>query len=332
MKILFKKYPIDIAICMTLSIILLPLSFLEIGGILRIILGLPFIVFIPGYLLLFVLFPTKKTDTRIGKTERFALSIGVSLAVFALIILAVNYQSGAYTIGSVFVPMFVYVCFMVVLSVYRWFNTPIDERFMMSFNFSFLMFKNKVKYKSKLDKTLLSIIIILAVTALILFAFIVSTPRTKEKFTDFYILGSDGSIISYPTNLSLGENSTVSIGIVNNEHEKVRYTVEIWLINQTILENSSTKLNDITYHNAWFIDKINVTLNHHNSDNDGSWEPQWEQNYTFNINRKGEEFRLDFLLFKGITKNYSHTTDYKKDIEENINHAYADLYLDIGII
>ncbi len=54
---------------------------------LRIILGLPFILFFPGYTLITALFP-KKSD--LGAIERVALSFGLSIAVVPLIGLILN--------------------------------------------------------------------------------------------------------------------------------------------------------------------------------------------------------------------------------------------------
>ena len=62
MRIRFEKYPIDILLSITWSTIILPIATLNIEGTVRIILGLPFILFIPGYVLNFALFPTRKTD------------------------------------------------------------------------------------------------------------------------------------------------------------------------------------------------------------------------------------------------------------------------------
>ena len=91
LKFSFPNYPIDIIICMIWSLILLPIALLDIEGAIRIILGLPFILFIPGYILVFSLFPEKKTDHGIDIIERIALSLGLSLAVVPLIGLGLNY-------------------------------------------------------------------------------------------------------------------------------------------------------------------------------------------------------------------------------------------------
>jgi len=76
----FNKYPVDIVLCMLWSLILLPIVILDMGEGLRVILGLPFILFIPGYILTFALFPTRKTDRGIDPLERVTLSFGFSIA------------------------------------------------------------------------------------------------------------------------------------------------------------------------------------------------------------------------------------------------------------
>ena len=48
MEIVLKRPMTDIFICLIWSIILLPLALIDIGGNIRIIIGLPFLLFIPG--------------------------------------------------------------------------------------------------------------------------------------------------------------------------------------------------------------------------------------------------------------------------------------------
>ena len=90
MKFSFTRYPIDIILCMVWSILLLPVVLLDINETLQDVLSLPFLLFIPGYTLIFVLFPSRKTDRGIDFIERIALSFGMSIVV-ALIGLGLNY-------------------------------------------------------------------------------------------------------------------------------------------------------------------------------------------------------------------------------------------------
>jgi uncharacterized membrane protein len=57
--------------------------------------------------------------------------------------------------------------------------------------------------------------------------YVMITPKTGEKFTEFYLLGSDGNATGYPSNLTIGENANVIIGLVNHEYKTINYTIEI---------------------------------------------------------------------------------------------------------
>ncbi len=75
---------------------------------------------------------------------------------------------------------------------------------------------------------LLSVVLAIAVLgALGMMGYMAATPR-GEKFTEFYILGSEGEAADYPKELLVGEEGKVIIGIINNEYQNLYYYVEIW--------------------------------------------------------------------------------------------------------
>jgi uncharacterized membrane protein len=331
MKISFNKYPVDIVVLITLNIILIPIILLNLNDTLKIILGLPFLLFIPGYLLLFVLFPTKKTEKGIDFTKRIALSFGLSLAIIPLIGIALYYITGGIQSESAFISIFIFEISLGLISTYRWYKTTPDERLILSINLSLDKFKKKYKTKTKLDKILLITIIILLILTTTLFIFVITTPRPNEKFTSFNILGSDKSTTNYPYNVISGENTTIIIGITNHEYQTINYTIEVWLINQTIKFNESAKENIISYNNAWFMDKINTRLIHYNKKIEKEWKTQWNYNYTFNITKKGENLTLAFLLFTTPTENYDYDKDYKDIIKQKIDNSYEELHIWINV-
>ncbi len=325
MRISFKKHPTDIILCILWSLILIPVALLNIEGTIRVILGLPFILFIPGYILIFALFPTKKTDKGIDIIERIALSFGLSIAIVPLIGLGLNYTPWGIRLEPILFSIFIFIISVGIIAIYRWTKTIPYERFTISLDLSL------PKSKSKLDRTLTIILaasIIIATASLI---YVITTPKTGEKFTELYILGVEGNATNYPSNLAVGENATVIIGVVNHEHRTINYTIEIWLINQTVAYNESTNENETRYNHMWFIYKINIILNHIPIDIEGPWKPQWEHNYTFNISREGD-YKLAFLLFTTTTENYSYNEDHKDIAEQKINSAYRENHLWINVI
>lgn len=73
-----------------LVIVLVAIIILFPSNVLRIILGLPFLLFFPGYTLVAALFTRKEG---MGSIERVVLSFGLSIAVVPLVGLILNYTA-----------------------------------------------------------------------------------------------------------------------------------------------------------------------------------------------------------------------------------------------
>ena len=64
--------------------------------------------------------------------------------------------------------------------------------------------------------------------AITLTVYVIAVPKEGEKFTEFYILGPGGKTEDYPTNLAVGEEGKVIIGVVNHEYAPATYELEVW--------------------------------------------------------------------------------------------------------
>jgi uncharacterized membrane protein len=320
MRIAFTTFPYDILISVIWSLILLPIALFDLDNTLRIILGLPFILFIPGYLLIFALFPTKKTTKGIDGIERIALSFGLSIAVVPLIGLGLNYTPWGIRLEPILISLFLFILIMAAIAIYRWFTTPEKERYIIDISLTLPV------NEKPLDRILTIILIISIITAAGSLVYIVVTPRIGEQFTEFYLLGPDGMADNYPRNLTQNENATIIIGVVNHEYQTINYTIETWLVNQTTAIDNTTNETITTYHNIWYLDTITTQLTHVPIDIEGPWQPQYETNYTFSINRVGT-FKLAFLLYKTQEHVYDPTTDFSPDPEEKLTSAYRDTHL-----
>jgi len=325
MRIRFEKYPIDILLCLAWSIIILPIATLNMEGTVRIILGLPFILFIPGYILIFALFPIRKTDKGIDTIERIALSFGLSIAIVPLIGLGLNYTPWGIRLQPILLSLFIFIMGVGSIAVYRWTKINTSERFTIAINISL------PKADHRIDKALtllLGAAIIIAVVSLI---YVIVVPKTGEKFTEFYLLNTNRQADDYPTNLTVGKEASVIVGIANHEYRPITYTVEVWLINQTRAYNNTTQNNETLYTHAWFMDSITIMLNHTPVDIEAAWEPQWEYNYTFNISQKGKDLKLAFLLFTTPTDASLYNRDYKDGIAEKMTSAYRETHLFVTV-
>jgi uncharacterized membrane protein len=325
MKYQFKTYPIDIVLFILWSIFLLPVVFLDIAEILRIVIGLPFLFFIPGYLLIFILFPTTNDYKGITGLERIGLSFGFSIAVVSLLGLLLNFTSWGIQLTSVLLTIFIITVLFGVVALYRWKTTTPDKRFTISIDTS------DFKSSSDIEKFLTIFLILIIILALSSIVYIVVQPKNGEPFTDFYILTANGNVTNYPHDISHGQNISLLLGLINHEYKTMNYTLEVWLIDESVVFNNLTQKNETIYNHAWFMNGITVSLNPTEITNEKSQTKKWEYNYTFSINKIGH-FKLAFLLFTSPSEVYDHEQDYKGSISLKIKTAYRELHLwfDVG--
>jgi uncharacterized membrane protein len=328
MRVLSDKYPNTIILCFIWSIIGLILILLNINDAIRIVIALPMILFIPGYLVVFALFPSKKTEKGIDDVERIALSFGLSIAIVPLIGLILNYTVWGIKLLPIVFSLELLIFTVGGIAAYRWFHTPLEDRYRLNINVSL------PKQETKVDKVLTTALIICIIIAASVVVFVILTPKQGEHFTEFYILGSNHLASDYPENLTLGENATVILGIVNHENTVMNYAIEVWLSNQTTVYNTTSNMNETIYHHVWFMDKINTTLIPEPINLENFSESQWEYNYTFHINRLGH-YKLIFLLYTNQTQNYIKNQDYKtvatEKVDEDHTTAYRSVYLWINV-
>lgn len=122
----------------------------------------------------------------------------------------------------------------------------------------------------KIDKIISYILLIAVVVGVAAVVYITINPSQGETFTEFYIVGPEGNAGNYPTNLTIGEDGTVIIGIVNHEGNTANYEVVVRLNNVT-LKNETIKL----------------------ANNEEKRIP-----FTFNTYQSGNEQKIEFFLYK----------------------------------
>ena len=115
----------ELLIIVILSLLLMPLVILT-SGALRIILGLAFIIFFPGYTLVAALFP-RKGDLR--GVERLALSFGLSIAIVPLIGLVLNYTPWGIRLYPAMLSILGFIIIMTMVALYRRGRIPSGERY-----------------------------------------------------------------------------------------------------------------------------------------------------------------------------------------------------------
>lgn len=208
--------------------------------VIRTILGVLLVLFIPGYALIAALFP--RTDD-LDSIERLALSFGLSIALTPLIGLVLNYTPYGIRLDPILISL---TCVTVILSAvafYRRRILPVDDRFMVDFSGFFKGIKGSFQGESKTGKILSVILIISILFAVATTVYIIVMPKEGESFTEFYILGPNGTASNYPTNLTSNQVGNVIIGVVNHENKNTSYKVLV-TSNNTVLMDKTVNLQD----------------------------------------------------------------------------------------
>lgn len=166
---------LNLAVVVLVAIILLFPS-----NILRITLGLPFVLFFPGYALMVVLFPRK---ARMVGVERIALSFGLSIAIVSLIGLILNYMPWGIRLESI---LYSIASFILIMSIMAWVGQrriPEEERYNIDFHLRIPSWGT-----SALDKTLSITLALAVIGALGMLGYVIAAPKVGEKLTEFYTL------------------------------------------------------------------------------------------------------------------------------------------------
>jgi len=261
MTIRLKNELLLIAILVVLLIILITVFH---NNILRIILGVPFLLFFPGYALLAALFP-RRTDWK--GIELLALGFGLSLVVVACIGFILNYTRWGVQLYPVLISIAAFILIASIIAWARRRRLNEEEKPTVSFHLNWQPWQGQ----SGIDKMLSIVLIMVVLGTAGSIGYVVAGPGVEEQFTEFYLLGAEGRIADYPDNLILGEEATVIVVVVNHEREDMNYGLEV-----TIDGNRYGKIEQIAL----------------------VPEEKWEQEVSFVPVRAGERQKVEFVLYK----------------------------------
>lgn len=89
------------------------------------------------------------------------------------------------------------------------------------------MLKAHLGNMSKQDKALFIFLTVAIAATLGWIAYIAATPSKSERFTEFYILDTEGKSLDYPMEAWVGKPFNIVMGVVNHEYKTATYVVKI---------------------------------------------------------------------------------------------------------
>lgn len=257
----------ELTIIMLITLLIAPVVEFT-TGIPRIVLGVIFLLFFPGYTMMAALFPRRDVMQLI---ERIVLSFVLSVALVPLVGLILNYTPWGIRLWPIFVSIASLVFVFSFIALYRRKYLPKDERFELRVHIGKLKIP-RWGGATKLDKVLYSLLILSVLGAIGALFYVVTTPKAGDVFTDFYVLGSGGMAQEYPRQLLLGEQSEVTLGIVNHEHQDTSYRIEVLFNGEENQVIGPVVLAD---------------------------EEKWENKFALVLTKAGKNQKVEFFLYKG---------------------------------
>lgn len=203
------KIPNELLIINLLIILLIAFIFLAPDSIFRVILGVPFLLFFPGYALISLLYPRKNEPSFL---ERFILSLGLSIVIIALCGIILNFTGLGINLDSM---LFTIAGLTIIMSAYgaaRRASLPKGERAEAGFNLSIL------KKGRGFTANFLSILLAIAVIgSLGVFGYVLANSESGEYYTEFYVLGKSETADNYPVTFFIAKEGIVSKVEYNDE-------------------------------------------------------------------------------------------------------------------
>lgn len=338
MRLESTRLPLDLFALLALVGFADLLVLFDASGPVRVVVGLPYVLFVPGYLLLFALFPERHVPEHplrpgdpdspmveghgLAPLERFALALGLSIAVVPLLGLALNFTPWGIRLAPIAIALTAFDVACALAGWSRWNRLPKEDRHVVPVE---LKAPPRPATRTEWALSVLLVVSILVAAGTLIWA--VTTPRQGEEFTEFYVLGPGGKAEEYPTEVFVGENATVLVGIVNHEGEVVEFTVEVWLLNATRDANDTT-----TVHRLVLFSSFDVALPHVNPvvDPEKGYRKQWEEPFAFALPGAGL-WKVVFLLHKErppLPPGTLEGEDVAGDVPpERVEDAYRELHL-----
>jgi len=245
---------------------------------LRIVFGLPFALFVPGYVFVAIIFPevgddqwTDSEDTgltgaigvdedtrqkgpswpgrSIGMSERFVFSIITSVAITLIVGITLDFTSWGFRL----VPLLGAISILVLLgcgaAVIRRRTIYSARRFRIPYEqWLGAMSPKRAEFDSRVDLVLNVLLVCSVLVAVGGIGYALSTPNQGGTFTEFYILdkNSDGLLVAeeYPQNFTRGEEQPLYVGVGNHQGKQMNYTVVVELQRVAVSGDSLSVIED----------------------------------------------------------------------------------------
>ncbi|MCL5027326.1 MAG: DUF1616 domain-containing protein [Chloroflexi bacterium] len=191
---------------------------------LRLILGLAFALYVPGYCLMLALFPSPDD---LDGIERAGLSVGLSIALIPPLALVLNVLPWGIRLWPIVIAEYGAAALFAGAALWRRSRLPAQARDASGFGWHpEALWLARVAAERRVYALLAALLLLAGVITL----WVMAVPSPDRYMTEFYVLGKDGRAEDYPQTAALSDELTLTIGIVNREQGERTYRVETWVV------------------------------------------------------------------------------------------------------
>lgn len=292
---------------------------------LRVLLGLPYVLFIPGYALVAALFPEAGASPvgdsdadadepsereGIDGIERVALSFGLSIAIVPLIGLVLNFTPWGIRLVPILVSVTGVTIALTAVAARRRAQLDEGDRFRVPYR-AWLASAREGLFEpdSRADAALNVLLVVSILLAVGSVGYAVAVPKQGEAFTELYLLteNEEGELVAadYPTEFTRGETRSLIVGIGNHEHETVQYTL-VSQLQRVEFRNNTTIVRERNE-----LDRFTPTV---------AANATWRTRDSVTPTMTGERLRLVYLLYKGSAPS-----------NPTVDNSYREVHLWINV-
>ena len=269
----------DLLLVVTLGIIAPLLLWLPIP-LIRIPIGLVIALLLPGYVLLAALYP-RRQDLDI--IDRFALSIGASVALLPLMALLLDRLP--WGIRPLPIALTLAIWLVSIATVAAWRRARLVPHMEAGLPPSPAVLNRRWKQLGRRRWPIIGVGIALIVCLTGVGMLIGDVYRAPEP-TAFYAVGSAGLMQDYPRQTVVGQSVEVTIGVGQSTTDDANYRVEIWVV-----DPSSSERQELLERTASFEVAAGQRV---------------ERSLTWRMPHSGDDRRVDIILLRG-----NDTTPYR---------------------
>lgn len=264
----------------------------------RIVLGFVFVFFLPGYALTAALYPaveqdrqstfTQRLRTAPTATEWLVYAVGLSIVVTPLAVLVVNFLPVPIVESTALGAVSAVTVAGALVAIVRRARVPPDRRTFVPYG------RVTERLGADLQGTppVAAVVVACCLVAAGVAGATLATQPPGERYTEFYLLTEadeqPGTFVAddYPSELGPDGQVRLHVGLTNQEHETVTYTVVVEA-NSVVRRNESTAVAVATGNE---VDRFQTTVPHNET---------WRREHVVSPEVRSENVRLTYLLYRG---------------------------------